>query len=115
MLETRGDLPVNSGYKGIIDVGQEDACMLLGLVHFFHLHHRATRNIPKSAVAIANFPRPGDFGSSWVSWLSGARMGLVSSTDMVPQLISMINPNEKNEEFRWEILREYIYEVLRTE
>lgn len=42
-------------------------------------------------------------------------MGLVSSTDMVPQLISMINPNEKNEEFRWEILREYIYEVLRTE
>ena len=35
MLEARGDLPVDSGYKGIIDVGQEDTYMLLGLVHCY--------------------------------------------------------------------------------
>lgn len=29
MLEARGDLPVDSGYKGIIDVGQEDTYMLI--------------------------------------------------------------------------------------
>ena len=31
---------------------------------------------------MASFPRPGGFGSSWASWPSGARMGLVSSSDM---------------------------------
>ena len=31
---------------------------------------------------MASFPRPGGFGSSWASCPSGARMGLVSSSDM---------------------------------
>ena len=31
---------------------------------------------------MASFPRPGGFGSSWASWPSGARLGLVSSSDM---------------------------------
>lgn len=103
MLETRGDLPVDSSYKGIIDVGQEDTYML---IRTRALLLRGIYSIPKSAVAIASFPRPRDFGSSWVSWLSGARMGLVSSTDMAPQYQCRI-ADGKSEEFKSDILREY--------
>lgn len=108
MLETRGDLPVDSSYKGIIDVGQEDTYML---IRTRALLLRGIYSIPKSAVAIASFPRPRDFGSSWVSWASGARMGLVSSTDMAPQYQCRI-ADGKSEEFKSDILKN-VYGVSR--
>ena len=108
MLEARGDLTVNSGYKGVIDVGQEDACMLLGLVRRYGGVYKYGSTLPKSAVAMASFPRPGDFGSSWASWPSGARMGLVSSTDMAATE-NKFNADGMGEEFRLEILWKYMY------
>lgn len=57
---------------------------------------------------MASFPRPGNFGSSWASWPSGARMGLVSSTDMAATEIKY--------QCRWGVSRiqtgrEYIHRV----
>ena len=95
MLEARGDLPVNSGYEGIVDVGQEDACSCQDCTTTTEGHIEGLANVPKSAVAMASFPRARDFGASWASWPPGARMGLVSSADMAPQLRSNINPDRR--------------------
>lgn len=88
MLKPRRDLPVDSGYEGVIDICQKDTCscqIAVPLPWFREVW------VPKSAVAIASFPRPRDLDSVW-----SCSIGVVSSVAMAVRARSRENSMVKS-------------------